>query len=148
MHKTIYRLDDAAFRRHRTYESPSVSACNMSNQEHDGTTKQENVPMAQEIEPNSHQIEVCQNENKYKRIQIDINEISTVFGKRMHKRNVETVKEEEKQKVSLRFNVEKEIAKESNKENGPRSNVNKNSGTISSAGNTIQKKLKHAIKID
>lgn len=95
----------------------------MPNQQYDVTKQHESVPAMQEIESKSHETEFCQDENKNNTMHIDIDpQISTVFGERMHKRIVESVKEDEKQKLST-FR-EKEIAEESNKENGSQSSIN------------------------
>jgi hypothetical protein len=105
------------------------------------------IPVMQEVEFQSHQTEFCQNEIKNKKIENDVDKISTVFGERMHKKIMEIAKEEEKQKTSLMLNAGKEIAEESNKENGSRSSLNNDNKSISvtrnsGTGNTVKERIK------
>jgi len=115
----------------------------------DEIAMQKPVPLMQEVEPQSRQAEFCQNENKSKKIQNDVAQISTVFGERMHKKIMEIAKEEEKQK-SLKLNGGKEIVEENNKENGSRSNLNNKSISVtrdSGTGNTIKERIRFSIII-
>lgn len=139
-------MDDTTFRRNRTSELQSFSAHRTSNQ-HD--IKNDNVSTMQEVESRLHQTDFVEDKNKNQKVQNDIDQIHTIFGKRMHKRIVETIKEEkEKQKIPSSVNEEKEIAEESNKENGFRSSINNNGDKSISitrnfdTGKVIKKQLK------
>nr|XP_012220554.1 PREDICTED: LOW QUALITY PROTEIN: major antigen [Linepithema humile] len=127
------RLDDVAFRRNNKGESQSFSAHKPSHQMSTITKTYESVSSIHSYENENDKLNQTElHRSKYKSIRSEksVDQISTVFGERLHKKIIKEEKEEKKV-ISLKLNPEintKETSKEniveSDKENGSQPNIN------------------------
>ncbi|XP_067212895.1 uncharacterized protein DDB_G0287625 isoform X2 [Linepithema humile] len=127
------RLDDVAFRRNNKGESQSFSAHKPSHQMSTITKTYESVSSIHSYENENDKLNQTElHRSKYKSIRSEksVDQISTVFGERLHKKIIKEEKEGKKV-ISLKLNPEintKETSKEniveSDKENGSQPNIN------------------------
>lgn len=130
----VFRLDDATFRRNNKGESQSFS---VHKPLHQMSTIAKTYQSVSSIHSQNENDKLNQTEfhcGKYKSIKSEksVDQISTVFGERLHKKIIKEEKEREETKVILKLNPEiniKENIMESDKENG--SQPNRNNGNES-----------------